>query len=89
MSEISPPQLFPALEGYVERSGLLANAKGILAARLPRILGQGQTRAAGLDMPPATIERQQELLLLTLPEEAERDPRVQQEIAEAPRRVVC
>jgi len=83
MSAPSVPQLFPAFEGYVDRSGLLVNAKGILAARLPRILGQGQTRAAGLDMPPATIERKQELLLLTLPEEASRDPGVQNEIAEA------
>ncbi|HJU19744.1 MAG TPA: hypothetical protein VJ770_25090 [Stellaceae bacterium] len=34
-------------------------------------------------MPPAAIERQQELLALTLPEEASRDPGVQSEIAEA------
>src|SRR5205085_2474950 len=63
------------------------NAKGIIAARLPRILGQGQTRAEGLDMPPATIERQQELVALSLPEEASRDPGVQNEIAEARRAV--
>jgi hypothetical protein len=77
------PHLFPALERFVERAGLLANAKGILAARLPRILGQGQTRAEGLDMPPANIERQQELLALTLPEEAAHDANVQAEIAAA------
>ncbi|MBM4125691.1 MAG: hypothetical protein FJ246_12205, partial [Nitrospira sp.] len=75
--------LFPAFERYVERSGLLANAKGILSARLPRILGQGQTRAEGLDMPPAVIERQHELLALSLPESAVVDPEVQREIAEA------
>lgn len=33
-------------------------------------------------MPPATIERQQELLALSLPEEASRDPNVQGEITE-------
>jgi hypothetical protein len=79
----NPSPLFPAIERFVERTGLLANAKGILAARLPRILGQGQTRAEGLDMPPATIERQQELLALSLPDDAARDPHVQAEIAAA------
>jgi hypothetical protein len=84
MSETANPHpLFPAIQRFVERTGLLANATGILAARLPRILGQGQTRAEGLDMPPATIERQQELLALTLPEEAARDKDVQTEIAAA------
>ena len=34
-------------------------------------------------MPPATIERQQELLALSLPEEASRDPGVQREIEAA------
>lgn len=87
MNESTTPSLFPALERYVERTGLLANAKGMLAARLPRILGQGQCRAEGLDMPPATIERQQELLSLALPEDAARDKEVQAEIAEARRAV--
>jgi hypothetical protein len=82
-----PPSMFPALQNLIDRRGLLANAKGILAARLPRILGQGQTRADGLDMPPAAIERQQELLALTLPEDAINDPGVQNEIAEARRSV--
>jgi hypothetical protein len=86
MSQTPGPTLFPALERFVERTGL-ANAKGILSARLPRILGQGQTRAEGLDMPPAEIERQQELLALSLPEEALRDTGVQREIAEARRAV--
>ncbi|MDR1826803.1 MAG: hypothetical protein LBR29_00570 [Methylobacteriaceae bacterium] len=84
MSETSKtPPLFPALERFIGRTGLLSNPKGILAARLPRILGQGQTRAEGLDMPPATIERQQQLLALTLPEEAVHDKDVQAEIAAA------
>jgi hypothetical protein len=90
MSETANPHLlFPAIERFVERTGLLANAKGILAARLPRILGQGQTRADGLDMPPATVERQQELLALALPEEAARDADVQEEIAAARRAVAA
>jgi hypothetical protein len=87
MPQTDDPPLFPALERFIERTGLLANAKGILSARLPRILGQGQTGAEGLDMPPAAIERQQELLALTLPEEAARDPAVQGEITEARRSV--
>lgn len=77
--------LFPALAKFVERNGLLANAKGILAARLPRILGQGQTRAEGLNMPPAVIERQQELIALSLPGHLAIDPTVEGEIAEAKR----
>lgn len=87
MNQPQNTPLFPALERYVERTGLLSNAKGILAARLPRILGQGQTRAEGLDMPPATIERQQELLALSLPDDASRDAAVQNEIAEARRSI--
>ena len=85
MSETTSPPLFPAFERFVERHGLLANAKGILAARLPRILGQGQTRAEGLNMPPAVIERQQELVALSLPEGAAIDSEVQREIANAKR----
>ena len=87
----APPNssLFPAFERYVNRTGLLTNAKGILAARLPRILGQGQTRAEGLDMPPATIERQQELLALSLPKGPPQDSQVQHEIVEARRAVAA
>jgi hypothetical protein len=87
MSDTANAQLFPELEKYLGRSGLLSNAKGIHAARLPRILGQGKTRAEGLDMPPAAIERQQELLALSLPEDAFREPGVQREI-EAARKAV-
>ena len=80
MSDIATPQLFPELKEYVEKTGLLANAKGILAVRLPRILGQGKTRAEGLDLPPATIERQQEFLALSLPEDATKDPAIRNEM---------
>ena len=80
MSDTADAQLFPMFERYVERTGLLTNAKGILAARLPRILGQGKTRAEGLDLPPATIERQQEFLALSLPDDATKEPSIRREI---------
>ena len=75
--------LFPAFERFVKHHGLLADAKGILAARLPRVLGQGKTRAEGLDLPPAALERQQELITLSLPNEIVLDPDVVSEIEEA------
>lgn len=79
--------LFPAFERFVEEQDLLANAKGYLAARLPKILGQGNTRADGLDLPPATIERQKELIALKLPNEIVPNPDVIREIQEAKRAV--
>ncbi|MDE3259538.1 MAG: hypothetical protein OYM47_17050 [Gemmatimonadota bacterium] len=75
--------LFPAFEDYAKGTGLLANARGILAARLPRILGQGKTRADGLDIPPARIERQQELAALALPKESVLGPAAAREIEQA------
>lgn len=87
MTETADVQLFPEFERYVEKTGLLANAKGILAARLPRILGQGKTRAEGLNLPPATIERQQELLALSLPEEATINPAIRREMEAAQKAV--
>jgi hypothetical protein len=75
--------LFPAFERLVERTPALANPKGMLAARLPRILGQGQTRADGLKLPPAEIERQQELASLSLPDGVTTDEDVRKEIADA------
>lgn len=87
MSVSQSTVMFPATESFLERSGLRSNAKGNLAARIPRIFGQGRTRAEGLDLPPATIERQQELLALALPEEAAADVEVQREIQDARRAV--
>ncbi len=78
---------FPAFENFVASHELLANAKGILAAKLPRILGQGQTRAEGLNMPPALIERQQELVSLNLPDTAPPTPEVEGEIEAARKEV--
>ena len=74
---------FPAFEKFVDSHRLLANPKGILAARLPRILGQGQTRAEGLNMPPSLIERQQELISLNLPDTAAPPSEVEREIEAA------
>lgn len=77
------PNPFPAFESFVESHRLLANPKGILAAKLPRILGQGQTRAEGLNKPPALIERQQELVSLNLPDTARPTGDVEREIEAA------
>jgi hypothetical protein len=66
MEESQTRPLFPEFERYVRDSGLLEKAEGSLSAKLPRILGQGQTRAKGLDMPPAPVERKMELSGLEL-----------------------
>ena len=58
--------LFPHFERFVAESGL-DRAKGSFAAKLPRILGKGTTRATGMDEPPADIERKLELAGLELP----------------------
>ena len=58
--------LFPRFERFVAESGL-DRAKGSLSAKLPRILGQGTTRATGMDDPPAVIERKLELAGLEFP----------------------
>lgn len=67
--ELSSEQepLFPAFTRFAKESGLLEKAKGNLAAKIPRILGQGTTRAVGLDCPPAAIERKIEFASLRLP----------------------
>lgn len=75
--------LFPELERYVRECGLLENATGILAVRLPRVLGGGKTAADGLELPPAEIERKREILTLTLPPEIDDNEGVQREIEAA------
>ena len=60
-----PP--FPAFERFVSENDLLVKATGSLAAKLPRIVGQGTTRAVGLELPPAPIERKIELVSLEIP----------------------
>ena len=60
--------MFPEFELFAKKENLLAKKlTGSLAAKLPRILGQGQTKAVGLDMPPSPIERKQEFVTLELP----------------------
>jgi hypothetical protein len=59
--------LFPELARFIQESGLADKAKGNLAAKIPRILGQGMTKAVGLTQPPAEIERKMEVASLELP----------------------
>lgn len=82
----APPQLFPAFEAWAEKN-LRGKVSGILSAKLPRILGQGRTRAEGLDLPPAPIERRQTLAGLDLPSAFRVPPEVEVEIREARRQV--
>lgn len=60
----SPDDLFPNFRRWVSATGLLSRIKGDLSAKLPRILGQGSTRADGLTAPPAAIERKLEYISL-------------------------
>jgi len=75
--------LFPNFVRFVTTTGLLDKAKGNLAAKIPRILGQGNTRADRLAMPPAIIERKQELATLTFPAGYSAPPEVAEEIDQA------
>lgn len=63
MQEVS---LFPAFERYAREARLVEDAVGNMSAKLPRILGQGKTRAEGLTLPPSVFERRSELATLTL-----------------------
>jgi hypothetical protein len=64
--ETADAPLFPAFEAFADRQ-LKGQTSGSLSAKLPRILGQGRTRAEGLDLPPAPIERRMTLGGLELP----------------------
>ena len=60
--------MFPEFEKFVKDENLLEKKfAGNLAAQIPRILGQGKTKAVGMDIPPAPIERKQEYVTLELP----------------------
>ena len=72
-------ELFPAFRRWVRDSGFIDKGKGNLAAKLPRILGQGMTRAKGLDLPPAPIERKIEFASLQFPNDFPAPPEVLQE----------
>ena len=86
MTDISTIEgLFPNFKKYIQSSGLADKAKGNLSAKIPRILGQGRCKADRLEMPPAIIERKQELSTFAFPEGYTPPGEVQDEIAEAKR----
>ncbi len=62
-------KLFPEFEKFAEEVKLITMVKGALSAKLPRILGQGATRAIGLDLPPSPLERRIELVNVVFPKE--------------------
>lgn len=60
--------MFPEFEKFVKDENLLEKKfAGNLAAQIPRIVGQGKTKAVGMDLPPSPIERKQEFVNLELP----------------------
>jgi len=81
---VTVESLFPAFEAFAERH-LRGKVVGSMSAKLPRILGQGRTRANGLDLPPAPIERRMTLAGLELPVTYRVPPEVDAEIREAKR----
>lgn len=87
--------LFPEFSRFVEAVGLREKKlEGHLAAKIPRILGEGSTRA-DIDARPAPIERRQDYASLVLPDgfqvPAEVHAEIQQVKAELERemRVLC
>ncbi len=75
--------LFPEFEHFVKKNRLLETAKGNLSAKLPRILGQGKSRAEGLELPPSPVERRLELTSLTVPPDLSLPREVKDEISAA------
>ena len=59
--------LFPQLQAFAQKQSLLSKLEGNHQVKLRRVLGQGNTKAVGLDMPPADIERKMDLVSLKLP----------------------
>ena len=74
--------LFPQFEAFVH-DAKLDRARGSLSAKLPRILGQGTTRATGMTDPPAPIERKAELAGLEFPAEPIAPEGVREEVRAA------
>lgn len=74
--------LFPHFEEFSKTHRLLEVSKGIDAVRLPRILGTGgKTVAEGLDLSPALIERQRDLIAYRTPFGLEFSDEVKAEIS--------
>ncbi|GAB6056903.1 hypothetical protein [Desulfonatronum parangueonense] len=61
MNELSREPLFPEFKKYADEKKLIESSKGSSQIKIYRILGHGKTRAKGLDLPPAPIERMQEI----------------------------
>jgi len=80
---LSPTPLFPTLTRFIQESGLADKAKGNLAAKIPRILGQGMTKAVGMSEPPADIERKMEAASLELTPGMALPPSARDEISAA------
>jgi len=59
--------LFPEMERFTHDHDILSKVSGNLVVKLNRIIGNGKTKADGLDLPPAAIERKMELVSLELP----------------------
>ncbi len=78
-----PPSLFPALEAWAARPR--GKVPAAFTTRLRRALGQGKTRALGVDWPPAPIERRHALAGLALPPGLAAPAEVEAEILEARR----
>lgn len=74
------PTLFPRFTEFVAHSKLQERAKGNLSAALPRVLGQGTTKATGLTLPPSAIERKAELASLAFPDSSQLPSDVREEI---------
>ncbi len=79
---MSPETLFPQFEAFV-REARLDRAGGSLSAKLPRILGQGTTKATGMKDPPAPIERKAELAGLEFPADPAPPEAVREEVRAA------
>jgi len=79
--------LFPNFVKFVQEKDLLSKSKGSLSSKLPRITGQGRTKAVGLDLPPAVIERKVELISLLNTSDIEFPEEVLNEIEQAKQEV--
>jgi len=72
--------LFPEIESYIEKEGMLNKLKGN-QAQIYRILGQGSSKSKELNMQPATIERKMEVDSFKVLQEAGVPVKVRDEVA--------
>jgi hypothetical protein len=73
--------LFPEFERFVAENEMLLNLKGNFPVKIHKIIGKGQTKADGLNLPPAPIERKMELATIEFPQGIDVPPAVLAEIA--------